>query len=224
MSFLSTHLYYSAPCSRIKFLLISSVSPWPGTSDIIMVFGGKLDILVISADLSQFVSGDDSEFRKEDLNTFVHISIDDLGVGTSPVQYGTEMYGGGQVLTTHLLIFRPEWKESFSVQLSNMMELKVSVYLEVDSGPERLVAQCLTALGDLRCLGHDEETLKCALEMKPQGQMFLEITFCPREYNLRRKKAMYEKNHLHRGHRYVLSSFSDVIKCAFCQVNSHILI
>lgn len=34
-----------------------------------LVFGGNLDIVVLSADLSQFVLGNDTEFSKEDLNT-----------------------------------------------------------------------------------------------------------------------------------------------------------
>ena len=59
-------------------------------SEPIMVFGGRLDILVISADLSEFLLLDESEL-KEDLNTFVEISIDGREVGTTPVRPASDM-------------------------------------------------------------------------------------------------------------------------------------
>ena len=101
-----------------------------------------------------------------------------------------------------------------------MMELQVKVWCETETGEQSLLAHCLTGLAELRAKGRDKEALKCTLEMKPKGQMWLEVTFHPRETKLVRKKAMYEKFHLHHGHRYVLSSFSVVIKCAHCQVTS----
>ena len=171
-----------------------------------MAFGGKLDIRLISADLSQLDCEDNDQQRREEMRTNVKIVIDDVTVGSSAVETGAQ----------------PEWGENFSIELSSLSELRAEVYSHGDPavpGETVLVAQCLAGLADLGSEGSQEQTAKYTLELRPTGQIVLELTFQPRQTELRREKIMQETNYLHRGHRYKVSSFCDLIKCAVCQVS-----
>ena len=161
-----------------------------------MLFEGKLDISLISADLSQLVSEDDGQDREGEMKTSVKIVIDGITVGSSAVETGPQ----------------PEWRENLSVELSSLGELRAELYShsETELQGETVVAGGLTGLADLRAQGNDKEIIKSTLELSPKGQIFLEVTFHPR---------LEDTNYHHRGHKYKAFSFCDVIKCAFCQVS-----
>ena len=152
--------------------LISKTARYHIKSLQIMVFAGRLDILVISADLAGFVLDDEAELYQ----TFVNIVIDDIEVGSTAVVTGS----------------RPQWRENFTTELSSMMELRAGVYRKSGAEEEKLVSECVVTLGDLRQKQPDGQTINCTLEMKPRGQIIMEVTFHPRQTKLRRKKAMYE--------------------------------
>ena len=174
-----------------------------------MAFGAKLDIRLLSADLSPLVS-EDSE---EELKTKVKIVIDDVTVGCSAVKSGSV----------------PEWGENFSVSLeSSMSELRAEVHRQPQPPVpgQAVLAQCRAGLTELRCEAEASEgqTTKCSLELSPRGQIFLEITFHPPQgTEPRKEKIEQEGNYLHRGHRYVHSSSFDLIKCAFCKVRAGVI-
>ena len=174
-----------------------------------MAFGAKLDIRLLSADLSPLVS-EDSE---EELKTKVKIVIDDVTVGFSALESGS----------------LPEWGENFSISLdSTMRELRAEVHRQPHPQVpgQAVLAQCRAGLTELRCEAEasEEQTTNCTLELSPRGQIFLEITFHPRQATEPRKeKIKQEGNYLHRGHRYIRSSSFDLIKCAFCQVSAGVI-
>ena len=171
-----------------------------------MLFEGKLDIHLISADLTQFVPGDDSPARQGEMKTNVKIVIDGITVGSSAVETGPQ----------------PVWRENLSVELelSSSSELRAELYShsQAQLQGETVLAQAITGLADLRSRGHDKEIFKATLELSPKGQIFLEVRFHPRQVNL---ETMQENNFHHRGHNYKGFSFCDVIKCAFCQVSAN---
>ena len=163
-----------------------------------MSLEGKLDIHLISADLSRLVSDE------EELTTNVKIVIDDITVGSSVVETGPQ----------------PEWREKFSVEVASMSELRAELYSHADTELQggTLVGRGLTRLADLRFEANHNQPLKYTLELRPKGQILLEVTFHPRQIKL---ETGPENNHHHRGHKYNIFSFCDVVKCAFCQVSTY---
>ena len=163
-----------------------------------MTFHGKLDVRLLSANLSELVS-------QEAVKTKVRIGIDEITLGSSVLETGPQ----------------PEWREAFSAEVMSVSELRAEVYSQPDREGETLLGQGLAGLADIRSQGSDEETIQYTLELRPLGQIFLEIKFHPPQgTEPRKEKIKQEGNYLHRGHRYIHSSSLDLIKCAFCQVSA----
>ena len=55
-----------------------------------MAFSGRIEIEVISADLTDFIAGKVPEFRKENLNCYVRILVDETELGQTEIIQSTE--------------------------------------------------------------------------------------------------------------------------------------
>ena len=53
------------------------------------MFTGKLEITVVSADLTDFTSGASPEWRKENMNILVNIFVDNIDLGSTETKFGT---------------------------------------------------------------------------------------------------------------------------------------
>ena len=56
-----------------------------------MEFSGKLDIKIVSGDLSDFTAGNKPKYEKENLNTFAKIFIDKIEIGETDPENGTDL-------------------------------------------------------------------------------------------------------------------------------------
>ena len=162
-----------------------------------MQFSGKLDIKIISGDLTEFTS----ERKYQNLNTFVTLFIDNNNIGETDTEYGTDV---------------PTWNHVFSTQLASMNELRIEIYSErVDKQPKKL-AWCVSDLAHIRARGQDRLPIRFHQEMAPMGKVTGEVTFYPKKNKIKRGEAVREKKRLHRGHRYEPNYFPQLTKCAFC--------
>ena len=120
----------------------------------------------------------------------------------------------------HETFSRPEWNDSFSVQKPNVSEIKLTIvaYL-AESIPERDIAWAILGVGELRSMGKDSEPIHLSKPMNPKGNIKLEITFHPKESQLKRRRAVHQKIYIHNGHRYVPSYFKFFASCAYCHVS-----
>ena len=55
-----------------------------------MVFTGKIEIKVISADLTDFTIGKKPEFRKQNMNCYVRIVVGEVELGETEIIQKTE--------------------------------------------------------------------------------------------------------------------------------------
>ena len=120
-----------------------------------MKFDGKLDVRLVSADLSKMVS-------EEDVKTKVRIEIDGIRLGSSELETGPQA----------------EWGEKLSAEVASVSELRAVVYSHSDREGETILGQ--GQLG-LRYQTSEKETSQYTLELTPVGQILLEVTFHPRQ-------------------------------------------
>ena len=120
-----------------------------------MKFEGKLDVRLISADLSKLVSD-------EDVKTKVSIEIDGMRLGSSELETGPQ----------------PEWGEKLIAEVASVSEVRAEVYSHSDTEGETILGQ---ALLELRSQASEKETSQYTLELTPVGQILLELTFHPRQ-------------------------------------------
>ena len=168
------------------------------------MFIGKLDIKVISADLSAFT---EDEEKVEELTTYVEIEVDHHEAGISETQGNTD---------------KPRWEESFSYQsLDSMQAIQITVYKDLGPEiPDKMLGECFLAIKDIQIRGKDNEMIKFRQELNPKGSIKLEMTFFPREKKkkpLKRKVAVHEKLYLHKGHCYSSVFFNQPVFCAYCR-------
>ena len=57
-----------------------------------MVFTGKIEIKVISADLTDFTVGKKPDFKKENMNCYVRILVGEVELGETEICQKTEKY------------------------------------------------------------------------------------------------------------------------------------
>ena len=55
-----------------------------------MEFSGKLDIKIVSGDLSQLTAGKKPKYQKRNLNTFVKLFINNIDIGETDPVYGSD--------------------------------------------------------------------------------------------------------------------------------------
>ena len=56
-----------------------------------MEFSGKLDIKILSADLTELTAGKKPKYQKEKLNTFVKLYIDNIDIGETSPDDGSDL-------------------------------------------------------------------------------------------------------------------------------------
>jgi len=170
------------------------------------MFTGKVEIKVLSADLTNFTDkkgGKKAEYEVENLNTYVFLEIDTIMVGNSHTQQQTS---------------KPEWEEDFATQHAHMNEIKFTVFNDLGKDHEDIeIASCNLPIDAIRKRVKDTEKIKLSQAMNPKGSIKIEIAFYPKENKLKRKPAVHEKVYLHQGHRYKAVFFNQPVYCAYCK-------
>eukprot|EP00092_Neocalanus_flemingeri_P102609 GFUD01131251.1.p1 GENE.GFUD01131251.1~~GFUD01131251.1.p1 ORF type:complete len:710 (-),score=190.82 GFUD01131251.1:77-2185(-) len=173
------------------------------------MFTGKVEIKVVSADLTAFTEGEDDQGKKyeaENLNTYVFLEIDTLDIGTTEIKEATN---------------NPEWEEDFAKQQAcSMNEIFITIFNKLgDENEDEQIADCIVSIKELRrqYIVQDTKKIKFTQDMNPKGSIKLEIAFFPKENKLKRKPAVHEKFYFHHGHRYAAVFFSQPAFCAYCK-------
>eukprot|EP00092_Neocalanus_flemingeri_P012116 GFUD01013064.1.p1 GENE.GFUD01013064.1~~GFUD01013064.1.p1 ORF type:complete len:700 (-),score=155.21 GFUD01013064.1:108-2207(-) len=167
------------------------------------MFTGKVEIKVVSADLTAFTEEGEDKYELENFNTYVSLEIDSMEIGTTETKEGTN---------------NPEWEEDFATQNAlGMNEIRITLFKDLGAKDEdEKIADCFVPIKELRAKGTDTEKIKFTQEMIPKGSVKLEIAFFPKENKLKRKPAVHEKVYLHQGHRYAAVFFAQPVFCAYC--------
>ena len=107
------------------------------------------------------------------------------------------------------------------MQRPNVSEIKLTVMADLGEGiKERSIASAFLGVGELRSMGKDNEAIPLSQQMNPKGKIKMEITFHPKEAQLKRRKAVHQKIYIHNGHRYVPTYFKFFAYCAYCHVST----
>jgi len=160
------------------------------------MFSGRIEVLVVSADLSKLSSA---------ANSFVRVKIDKARIGETKVELNTVI---------------PAWNECFTTQMMSMEKLKLKIFNIKENGKkERIASSHLYIPEILEKYGNTME-IKLTQSKTNCFSLKLEILLFPAENNQwakLRNEIRTLKPHIHKDHVFLATFFSQPVYCTHCK-------
>ena len=179
-----------------KEVIAVSKDPWKLISVSEKMFSGRIEIMVLSADLSKLNSA---------ANSFVRVKIDKIRIGETKVQLNT---------------VTPTWNECFTTQMMSMEKLKLKIFNMKENGKKEKIAASHLIISDILEKHGDNMEIKLTQSKSNSFSLKLEILLFPNETNKWakiRNEIRTLKPHIHKDHIFFATFFNQPVYCTHCK-------
>eukprot|EP00092_Neocalanus_flemingeri_P002491 GFUD01002667.1.p1 GENE.GFUD01002667.1~~GFUD01002667.1.p1 ORF type:complete len:408 (+),score=90.49 GFUD01002667.1:2-1225(+) len=157
------------------------------------MFSGRIEILIVSADLSKL---------RLTPNSYVRVKIEKVDIGETEPQINTVC---------------PIWNECFTTQMVSMDKIKLTILDRKESGKKEKIAFCQLSIQDLNSRFGSNMEIQLTQSMESRFSLNLEIILFPTENKWSIVKNNTLKPHLTKGHKFLATFFVQPVYCAHCK-------